>query len=145
MDPTKPFAVVTGASSGIGRELAKQFATNGYDLLIAAEDGELEAAAEELRGLGAVGAAGRGPQRPLHRAPRQARHRRHGGPRLGARPLPAAVAHDGFEALMAGEERVVSASAKTKAQGRASRFLPGSAKAEMHRRMAEPGTAEPKQ
>jgi hypothetical protein len=55
------------------------------------------------------------------------------------------VAHDGFEALMAGEERVVSASAKTKAQGRASRFLPDSAKAEMHRRMAEPGTAEPKQ
>src|ERR671916_382334 len=50
---TRPLAVVTGASSGIGRELAKQFATNGFDLLVAAEDDELSAAAEELRGLGA--------------------------------------------------------------------------------------------
>ena len=31
---TKQFAVVTGASSGIGFELAKQFAENGFDLLI---------------------------------------------------------------------------------------------------------------
>jgi short-subunit dehydrogenase len=55
---------------------------------------------------------------------------------------PADVARDGFEALMAGEERVVSARVKTKAQGRGSRLLPDSAKAEMHRRMAEPGSAE---
>jgi short-subunit dehydrogenase len=55
---------------------------------------------------------------------------------------PADVARDGFEALMAGKERVVSHSAKTKAQGRASRFLPDSVKAEMHRRMAEPGSAD---
>ena len=34
------FAVVTGGSSGIGYELAKQFADNGYDVLIAAEDPE---------------------------------------------------------------------------------------------------------
>jgi NAD(P)-dependent dehydrogenase (short-subunit alcohol dehydrogenase family) len=33
MDTTKPFAVVTGASSGIGFELARQFATNNYNLL----------------------------------------------------------------------------------------------------------------
>jgi short-subunit dehydrogenase len=46
-------AVVTGASSGIGRELAKQFAGHGYDLVIAAEDDELNAAADELRALGA--------------------------------------------------------------------------------------------
>jgi short-subunit dehydrogenase len=32
-----PLAVVTGASSGIGLELAKQFAENGFDLLINAE------------------------------------------------------------------------------------------------------------
>ncbi len=31
-------AIVTGASSGIGLELAKQFATNGFDLIVAAED-----------------------------------------------------------------------------------------------------------
>ena len=34
----RPLAVVTGASSGIGRELAVQFAENGYDLVVAAED-----------------------------------------------------------------------------------------------------------
>jgi uncharacterized protein len=55
---------------------------------------------------------------------------------------PADVARDGFEALMAGRERVVSASMKAKLQGRGSRFLPDSAKAEMHRKMAEPGTAK---
>ncbi len=42
-------AVVTGASSGIGRELAKQFAEHDYDLVIAAEDAELTGAAAELR------------------------------------------------------------------------------------------------
>jgi short-subunit dehydrogenase len=55
---------------------------------------------------------------------------------------PADVAKDGFEALMAGKERVVSHSPKTKAQGRASRFMPDSAKAAMHRGMAEPGSAD---
>ena len=55
---------------------------------------------------------------------------------------PADVARDGFEALMAGKERVVSASLSTKLQGRGSRFLPDSAKAEMHRKMAEPGSAK---
>jgi short-subunit dehydrogenase len=44
----RPFAVVTGASSGIGYELARQFAQNGYDLLIAAEDDGIETAATEL-------------------------------------------------------------------------------------------------
>ncbi|GLZ28930.1 oxidoreductase [Lentzea sp. NBRC 105346] len=34
----KPLAVVTGASSGIGLELAKVFADNGFDLVVAAED-----------------------------------------------------------------------------------------------------------
>ncbi|MGC7100986.1 SDR family NAD(P)-dependent oxidoreductase [Amycolatopsis lurida] len=48
----RPFAVVTGASSGIGLELAKQFAKNGFDVLITAEDDELAAAAEEVREFG---------------------------------------------------------------------------------------------
>jgi uncharacterized protein len=48
-----PFAVVTGASSGIGLELAKQFASHGYDLLICAENSDIVAAADTLRGLGA--------------------------------------------------------------------------------------------
>jgi uncharacterized protein len=46
-------AVITGASSGIGLELAKQFANHGYDLLITAENAQIEEAAEQLRSLGA--------------------------------------------------------------------------------------------
>jgi uncharacterized protein len=63
--------------------------------------------------------------------------------RIGAgdKDDPAEVARDGFEALMAGNERVVSHSLTTKLQGRGSRLLPDSAKAELHRRMAEPGSA----
>ncbi len=55
---------------------------------------------------------------------------------------PEDVARDGFEALMAGDQRVVSASMKTKVQGRSSRLMPDSVKAEMHRSMAEPGSAK---
>lgn len=33
---TRPLAIVTGASSGIGCELAKLCAENGYDLIFAA-------------------------------------------------------------------------------------------------------------
>ena len=50
-DP-RPFAVVTGASSGIGRELARQFAAHGFDVLVTAEDGELDTAAGDLAGTG---------------------------------------------------------------------------------------------
>jgi uncharacterized protein len=266
MDTDKPLAVVTGASSGIGFELAKQFATNDYNLLIAAEDAELETAAVELRALGAdveavrvdlasdggvdelyaaikaagpvdalalnagIGAGGSFAGPDADRTPLEqelaivdlnvrstvhlAKHvisdmvqRDQGrvlftssvastmpgafqavynasksfvqsfalairneikdtnvtitalmpGPtetefferadmldtKVGAddKDDPADVARDGFEALLAGKERVVSHSTKTKAQGRVGRFLPDSAKAEMHRKMAEPGSA----
>ena len=263
----RPLAVVTGASSGIGRELARQFADNGFDLLISAEDAELHAAADELRRAGAgvdavqvdlaadggvdelcdrisatgrpvealalnagIGAGGSfaGPdadrteladelrivdlnvRSTIHLAKHVvadmvARDRGRvlftssiastmpgafqavynasksfvqsfalalrnelkdtevtvttlmPGPtdtefferadmldtKVGAadKDDPADVARDGFEALMAGKERVISASLATKAQGRGSRFLPDSAKAELHRRMAEPGSA----
>jgi short-subunit dehydrogenase len=46
------YAVVTGGSSGIGLELAKQFAQNGFDVLIVAEDDGLAAAASEIQALG---------------------------------------------------------------------------------------------
>ena len=49
----RPLALVTGASSGIGLELAKQFAQGGYDLVIDAEDLAIHPAAEEVRRLGA--------------------------------------------------------------------------------------------
>ncbi len=49
---TRPLAVVTGASSGIGLELAKQFASNGYDLLIASGSSALNSAQSELTSFG---------------------------------------------------------------------------------------------
>lgn len=52
-------AVVTGASSGIGFELARQFVDHGYDVLVVAENKEIEVAADEL------GRAGRGQVIPL--------------------------------------------------------------------------------
>jgi len=45
-----PLAVVTGASSGIGRELAAQFAEHGYDLVVAAEDERIESVTTALAG-----------------------------------------------------------------------------------------------
>jgi uncharacterized protein len=261
----RPLAVVTGASSGIGLELARQFASNGFDLVICAEDDELTGAAQELQGEGAdvqaikvdlrdpdgveslwefvqtqgrpaeavalnagVGRGGAFKDTPLedelsivdlnvrsvvHLAKYVVRDmvaRGRGrilitssiastmpgsfqavynasksfdqsfalalrnelkdtgvtvtalmpGPtetefferadmldtKVGAdtdgQDDPADVAKDGFEALMAGKERVVSHSVSTKAQGRGARFMPDSVKAEMHRKMAEPGSAK---
>jgi short-subunit dehydrogenase len=266
MDPssTRPLAVVTGASSGIGLELARQFAENGFDLIVAAEDGTIHDAAQGLDGDGAsvdavqvdlatpegveqlharITAAGRpvdavalnagvgaggafatdtdlaaelklvdlNVRSTVHLAKLVVRDmvaRGEGrllftssiastmpgafqavynasksfvqsfalalrdelkdtgvtvtslmpGPtetefferadmldtKVGAsdKDDPADVAREGFEALMAGKERVVSASLSTKLQGRGSRLMPDSAKAAMHRRMAEPGSGE---
>jgi short-subunit dehydrogenase len=48
----RPFAIITGASSGIGYELAENCAENGFDLLIAADEPEIHAAAKTLEGHG---------------------------------------------------------------------------------------------
>ena len=261
MDP-RNLALVTGASSGIGRELAKQFARNGFDLIVAAED-ELDGAVAELQSLGAsvdgvrvdlaapegveelwrrveatgrpldaaalnagVGGGGafvdidlekqlnivdlncRSTVHLAHLVLRDMVARNSGrvlftssiastmpgsfqavynasksfdqslalalrnelkdtevtitslmpGPtdtefferadmedtKIGAgdKDDPEDVARLGFEALMDGEERVVAASPTTKLQGRASRLLPDSAKAQLHRKMAETGSAK---
>ena len=50
---SKQFAVVTGASSGIGYELAKQFAQNGFDLLIVSAGERINSAAQDIQSLGA--------------------------------------------------------------------------------------------
>ena len=49
---SRPLAIVTGASSGIGFELARQCAKNGYDLIVAA-DRPLQEAVADLESLGA--------------------------------------------------------------------------------------------
>jgi uncharacterized protein len=55
---------------------------------------------------------------------------------------PAVVAKQGFEALMKGDGKVVGGSLKTKVQAAAAKVMPDKAKAEMHRKMAEPGSGE---
>jgi short-subunit dehydrogenase len=257
---TRPLALVTGASSGIGLELAKQFAASGFDLVITAEDAELSTAATGIRaagvtveavkadlatpdgveqlyariaalgrpldaaalnaGIGAGGAfvdndlekelqvvdlnvrstihlakyvvrdmVARGEGRLLFTtsigaAMPGAFHAVYNASKSFVQSFALAlrnelkdtdvtvtvlmpgptetefferadlegtpvgdsdgkddagdVARDGFEALMAGKERVVAGSLSTKLQGRGSRFVPDAAKAEMHRRMAEP-------
>jgi len=260
----RPLAVITGASSGIGFELAKVFGENGYDLLIAAEDGELvqaqgalEASAPSVEaqrvdlateagvielyrrignvgrpvdalvlnaGIGAGGAfateteltdelrvidlnvrstvhlcklvlpdmVGRdegrilftssiastmpGPFQAVYNAsksfvqsfalairnelkdtgitvtslmpgPTETEFFERAGmedTKVGAEEKddPAEVARQGYEALMAGREKVVGGSFKNKLQAAAGGVIPDSKKAEMHRRMAEPGSAE---
>ena len=51
-DHDHPLAVVTGASSGIGLELARQFAEHGFDVVVAAEGADIEEAANGLRDAG---------------------------------------------------------------------------------------------
>jgi len=50
---TRSFAIVTGASSGIGYELAKLCVEHDFDLLIASDEPEINTAAQTLRSLGA--------------------------------------------------------------------------------------------
>jgi uncharacterized protein len=262
-DTRRPLALVTGASSGIGYELAREFAEHGYDLIIAAEDDELTTATSRLKDAGAHVDAVRvdlaepagvdelyqhvaHDGRPLDAAALNAGigtggafatdtpletelklvdlnvrstvqlakyvvrdMTGHGRGRIlftssiastmpgsfqavynasksfvqsfalalrnelkdtgvtvtalmpgptdteffdradmldtkvgtGEKDDPADVARDGFEALMAGKERVVSHSLKTRVQGRMSRVLPDKVKSEMHRKQAEPGSA----
>ncbi len=52
MTTTRPLALVTGASSGIGLELAKQFAAHDFDLVIAAEDAQLSTVAVGIAASG---------------------------------------------------------------------------------------------
>jgi short-subunit dehydrogenase len=49
---SKPLAIVTGASSGIGYNLAKVFAENGFDLIIGSNSSDLEQAERDFRDLG---------------------------------------------------------------------------------------------
>ncbi|MFJ6785752.1 SDR family NAD(P)-dependent oxidoreductase [Streptomyces yangpuensis] len=60
----------------------------------------------------------------------------------GSKDDPAQVAEQGLDALFAGKDKVVAGSLKTRAHGLANKVLPDSLKAEGHRKMAEPGSAQ---
>jgi uncharacterized protein len=55
MPLSEKFAVITGASTGIGLELARCCVREGYDVLIAADEPQIESAATELRAEGGGG------------------------------------------------------------------------------------------
>ena len=54
MTEVKRLALVTGASGGIGLELAKQFVLHDYDLVVCAEEEAIHQAADALGVSGAV-------------------------------------------------------------------------------------------
>jgi short-subunit dehydrogenase len=56
----------------------------------------------------------------------------------GKKDDPAKVAEQGFKALMDGDDHVVAGSFKNKVQAVAGKVVPDTAKAEMHRKMAQP-------
>jgi short-subunit dehydrogenase len=47
-----PLALVTGASTGIGRELAREFFEHGFDVVVAADEAAIDDVAGELSGAG---------------------------------------------------------------------------------------------
>ena len=53
MPESRPVAIVTGASAGIGYELARECVAHGFDLVIAADQPKIQDAAQELRQAGA--------------------------------------------------------------------------------------------
>ena len=53
MNSAKPLALVTGASNGIGYELATLFARKGFDLVATGRSERIHDTAEEFTGLGA--------------------------------------------------------------------------------------------
>src|SRR3712207_9467168 len=59
----------------------------------------------------------------------------------GPKDDPAQVARQGYEALMAGKDKVVAGSLMTKAQAAANSVLPDRLKSAGHAKMAEPGSA----
>src|SRR4051812_34260161 len=47
-----PLALVTGASTGIGRALAREFVDHGFDVVVVADEDRIHDAVRDLRGSG---------------------------------------------------------------------------------------------
>jgi uncharacterized protein len=58
----------------------------------------------------------------------------------GPKDDPAMVARQGFDALMKGKDHIVAGSLKNKVLAGAAKVIPEAAKAQLHRRMSEPGS-----
>ncbi len=52
MSNERPFTMITGASSGLGLELAKLFAHDGYDIAVSGSSERIFEAAETIRSYG---------------------------------------------------------------------------------------------
>ncbi|OBA48852.1 hypothetical protein A5728_05085 [Kocuria sp. ICS0012] len=51
---TRPLAFITGASNGIGTDIARELATRGYDIIGTGRSDSIDTVAEQLRALGAT-------------------------------------------------------------------------------------------
>jgi short-subunit dehydrogenase len=114
-DGSGPLAVVTGASSGIGHELAHQCAASGFDLAIAADEPRIEGAAAKAF-LDSFSFALWNELKDSEITD---------------------VAEAGFKAMMNGDGDVVTGW-QNKLQSAIADITPAAALAERHRRMAEP-------
>ena len=145
-----PLAVVTGASTGIGLELAKCCAQNGFDLLIAADESEIHTASQalldsfsfalraELKDTGVTVTClmpGATETEFFERADMM-------DTKVGTEKKQAAdeVARLGFDAMMNGDGDVV-AGWSNKLRAAIAHVMPSAMLAEQHRKMAAPGTA----
>jgi uncharacterized protein len=112
---TRPLAIVTGASAGIGHELAKCCVEQGFDLLIAADQPAIHEAAQKFRALGAA---------------------------VEAIAVDLATLEGVDQLYAAAKGRPVEALLANAGHGLGDAFLNQDFNTERHRNIAEPGSAE---
>ena len=139
---TRPLAIVTGASSGIGYHLACQAAEHGYDLLLAAD--QLQRAGKDMRARGRGRILVTGSIAGFMPGSFQAVY---SGSKAFVDLFTAALRNQmkdtgvTLTCLMPGVTDVV-AGLKNKLQVAMAKVMPSQLLAEQHRKMAEPGTAD---